>query len=165
MLDMRMPVLSGLVVVHRVRRRSPETRVVVLSMYAEEPFVVEALRLGAQAYVLKESTPDELAHAIREVVAGRRYLDASLRERAIEAYVRNADRGAADAYQTLTLREQEVLYLAAEGLTNAEIADRLVISPRTVETHRANLMRKLGLRNQTDLIRFALRQGILPIEN
>jgi len=110
------------------------------------------------------STVRELLQAVHDVAAGRRYLSPPLSERAIAAYIQKAHTTALDPYETLTTREREVLHLAAEGRTNAEIATALGISPRTVETHRANLMQKLGLRTQTDLIRYALRRGILPIE-
>jgi DNA-binding NarL/FixJ family response regulator len=106
-----------------------------------------------------------LVQAIREVEAGRRYLSPSLSERALEAYilyVEQVKNFSQNPYETLTPREREVLHLAAQGYTNAEIAAQLVISPRTVEVHRANMMRKLGLRTQADLIRFAIQQGILP---
>jgi DNA-binding NarL/FixJ family response regulator len=103
--------------------------------------------------------------AVREVAAGRRYLSAPLSERAIDAYVqRAAEREPLDPYDTLTSREREVLHLAAEGLSNAAIAERLSISPRTVEVHRGSILHKLGLRGQTDLVRYALRRGILPPE-
>jgi len=163
-LDLMMPGLNGLEVTRQVSQRSPRTHVVILSMHPNEAYVLEALRAGAAAYVLKESTSAELVHAIREAVAGRRYLSPPLSERAIEVYMQKAESAALDPYETLTAREREVLHLAAEGHTNAEIADRLFISRRTVETHRANLMRKLGLRTQTDLISYALRRGILPME-
>jgi len=163
-LDLMMPGLNGLEVTRQVSRRSPRTCVVILSMYANEAYVLEALRAGAAAYVLKESTSAELVRAIREAVAGRRYLSPPLSERAIESYMQKAESAELDPYETLTAREREVLHLVAEGHTNAEIAGRLFISRRTVETHRTNLMRKLGLRTQTDLIRYALRRGILPME-
>jgi len=163
-LDLMMPGLNGLEVARQVSQRSPQTRVVILSMYDNEAYVLEALRAGAAAYVLKESTSAELVRAIREAVAGRRYLSPPLSERAIEIYIQKAESAALDPYETLTAREREVLHLVAEGHTNAEIAARLFVSPRTVETHRANLMRKLGLHTQTDLIRYALRRGILPME-
>lgn len=163
-LDLMMPGLNGLEVTRQVSRRSPQTHVVILSMHANEAHVLEALRSGAEAYVLKESTSAELVHAVREAVAGRRYLSPPLSERAIEVYMQKAESIALDPYETLTAREREVLYLVAEGHTNTEIADRLFISRRTVETHRAKLMRKLGLRTQTDLISYALRRGILPME-
>ncbi len=164
-LDLMMPGLNGLEVARQSSHRSPRTNVVILSMYNNEAYVLEALRAGAKAYVLKASTSDELVRAIREVVAGRRYLSPPLSERAIQAYSQKAESAAVDAYETLTTREREILQLAAEGCTNAEIATRLSISPRTAETHRANLMRKLGLHSHTDLIRYALRRGILAIDN
>ena len=163
-LDLMMPGLNGLEVTRQVSQRSPQTRVVILSMHANEAHVLEALRAGAAAYVLKESTSAELVRAVHEAVAGRRYLSPPLSERAIEVYLQKAKPAALDPYETLTTREREVLHLVAEGHTNAEIAERLFISRRTVETHRANLMRKLGLRTQTDLIRYALRRGILLME-
>jgi len=162
-LDLMMPGLNGLEVARQVSQRSPQTRVVILSMYDNEAYVLEALRAGAAAYVPKESTSAELVRAIREAVAGRRYLSPPLSERAIEIYMQRAESAALDPYETLTAREREVLHLVAEGHTNAEIAARLFVSPRTIETHRANLMRKLGLHTQTDLIRYALRRGILPM--
>lgn len=163
-LDLMMPGLNGLAVTRQVSQRSLRTHVVILSMHPNEAYVLEALRAGAAAYVLKESTSAELVRAVREAVAGRRYLSSPLSERAIEAYMQKAESAALDPYETLTAREREVLHLVAEGHANAEIADRLFISRRTVETHRANLMRKLGLRTQTDLIRYALQRGILPME-
>jgi two-component system response regulator NreC len=163
-LDLMMPSLNGLEVTRQVSQRSPQTHVVILSMHANEAHVLEALRAGAAAYVLKESTSAELVRAVHEAVAGRRYLSPPLSERAIEVYLQKAKPAALDPYETLTAREREVLHLVAEGHTNAEIADRLFISRRTVETHRANLMRKLSLRTPTDLISYALRRGILPME-
>ena len=163
-LDLMMPGLNGLEVARQVSQRSPRTRIVILSMHSNEAYVLEALRNGATGYVLKDSSAADLVRAVREVTAGRRYLSPPLSERAIEAYTQKAKVAALDLCDTLTTREREVLHLAAEGHTNREIADRLHISPRTVEVHRANMMHKLGLRTQTDLIRYALRRGILPME-
>ncbi|OGG51255.1 MAG: DNA-binding response regulator [Candidatus Handelsmanbacteria bacterium RIFCSPLOWO2_12_FULL_64_10] len=163
-LDLMMPGLSGLEVMSRVGLQAPETRVVVLSSYDREDYVLGALRSGARGYVLKDSCVVELVRAVREVAAGRRYLSPSLSQRAIDAYVQKAGAAAPDAYETLTDREREVLHLAAEGHANAVIASRLSLSSRTVEAHRASLMRKLGLQTQTDLVRYALRRGILPME-
>jgi len=118
-LDLMMPGLNGLEVTRQVSQRSPQTRVVILSMHANEAHVLEALRAGAVAYVLKESTSAELVRAVREAVAGRRYLSPPLSERAIEAYMQKAESVALDPYETLTAREREVLYLVAEGHTNA----------------------------------------------
>jgi DNA-binding NarL/FixJ family response regulator len=161
-LDLMMPGLNGLEVTRQVHRQCPKTKIVVLSMHASEPHVLEALRNGASGYVLKDATPTEVIHALREVTAGRRYLSGPLSERAIAAYAEKAHQISLDPYDILTAREREVLQLSAEGHNLSEIATRLGISPRTAETHRANLMRKLALRTQTDLIRFAVRRGILP---
>lgn len=163
-IDVMMPGLNGLQVAFQVSQRAPETRVIMLSIYANEGYVLEALRNGASGYVLKDASPADLIHAVREVVAGRRYLSPPLSDRVIDAYVRRSEATPLDLYDTLTPREREVLHLAAEGETNAAMAARLGISPRTVETHRTHLMRKLGLRSQTDLIRYALERRIIPIE-
>jgi DNA-binding NarL/FixJ family response regulator len=163
-LDLLMPGLGGLDVAREVARRSPKTRIVVLSMHSSEAFVLRALRNGASAYVLKDSSTTELVRAVRQVQAGRRYLSSRLSERAIEAYVNRADGGAVDIYETLTPREREVLHLAAEGLSNPAIGERLGISPRTAEAHRAHVMEKLGLRNRTELIAYALRRGLIPAD-
>lgn len=164
-LDLMMPSLNGLEVTRQVSERSPHTRVVILSMHADEAYVLEALRNGAVGYVLKDASASGLVRAVREVDAGRRYLSPPLSERAIETYVRKAKDAPIDRYDTLTTREREVLQLVAEGHTNAEIADRLSISVRTAETHRANMMDKLDLHSHTALIRYALRRGVIPMED
>jgi len=161
--DMMMPSVNGLEVTRQVEQQVPVTRVVILSMYADESYIVHALRYGAAAYVLKNSRKDCLLSGIRAVVAGRRYLSPPLSEQAIEAYLKKGSAAGLDPYESLTRREREVLQLVAQGCTNTETAARLFISPRTVETHRANLMRKLRLRTHTDLIRYALRHGLLSV--
>jgi len=162
-LDLMMPGLNGLEITRQVRKRCPQTRVVILSMHADEAYVLEALRNGAAGYVLKEASIPEVAQAVREVSAGRRYLSQPLSERAIESYAEKAQAAPLDLYETLTSREREVLQLCAEGYSSTEMAARLGISPRTADTHRANLMRKLGLQRQNDLVRYAVRRGILPL--
>jgi DNA-binding NarL/FixJ family response regulator len=163
--DLMMPGLNGLQVVRQISQRAEGTRTVVLSMHANEAYVLEALRNGASGYVLKDASAADLVRAVREVSAGRRYLSPPLSEPAIDAYIQKARKAdTLDLYETLTNREREVLQLTAEGHTIAEIASRLFISPRTVETHRANLMHKLGLHSQADVIRYALKRGILPID-
>lgn len=162
-LDLMMPGLNGLEITRQVRLRCPQTRVVILSMHADESYVMEALRNGAAGYVLKEASTTEVAQAVREVAAGRRYLSQPLSERAIEVYAEKAQSAPLDLYDTLTTREREVLQLCVEGCSSTEMATRLGISPRTADTHRANLMRKLGLQNQTALVRYAFRRGILPL--
>ena len=159
-LDLSLPRLHGLEALRQVRTGSPHTKVIVLSMHHDEPYVIEALRAGAMAYILKGSESTEIAHAALEVIAGRRYLSAPLSERAIAALTsRTADQS--DPLATLTPREREVLLLAAEGVGTTEMAERLFISPRTAETHRTNLMQKLGLQSQTDLVRFAIRKNLI----
>jgi DNA-binding NarL/FixJ family response regulator len=164
-LDLMMPGLSGLEVTRRICQRPHHTQVVILSMHANEAYVLEALRNGASGYVLKDNSAADLVRAVREVVQGQRYLSPPLSARAIEVYVQKAEDVSLDAYETLTNRQREVLHPAAEGCTNHEIAERISISVRTVETHRARMMHKLNLRAQTDLIRYALRRGIIPLEN
>jgi two-component system response regulator NreC len=164
LVDLMMPGMNGLEVARQVTTRSPGTRIVLLSMHAAEGYVMEALRSGAAGYVLKDASADELVQAIRAVVSGRRYLSPVLSERAVDTYVQKATEAGPATHEMLTGREREVLQLVAEGHTSSEIGARLGLSPRTVETHRASLMRKLGLRTQTDLIRYALRHAILPGE-
>jgi len=159
--DLMMPGVTGLEVVQQTRKSSPLTRVIVLSMHSDEGYVLQALKCGAMGYVLKEANPCDLILAVREVVAGRRFLSAPLSERAIEVYIRRGQEAGEDPYELLTKREREVLQLAAQGLTNNGIAAALFISPRTVEIHRANMMHKLGLHHQADLVRYAMRRGIL----
>jgi two-component system response regulator NreC len=161
--DLMMPGINGLEVARRVRQQTPATQVVILSMYSDEAYVLEALRSGAIAYVLKGSNATCLLQAVREANAGQRYLSPPFSQRAIEGYLVKALEVPMDPYETLTPREREVLHLSVRGQTNSEIATSLFISPRTVETHRANLMHKLNVRTQADLIRYALRRGILPM--
>lgn len=160
-LDLMIPRLHGLEVARQVKRDYPGTKILILSMHADEPYVMEALRNGAIGYVLKDGSADELVQAIRSAAAGRRYLSPVLAERAITGYMEHPGETKLDVYDTLTSRERLVLQLAAEGFTSPEVAKKLFISPRTAETHRANLMRKLGLTSQTDLVRFAIRKGII----
>ena len=160
-LDLMIPRLHGLEVIRRIRSEHAATRVIVLSMHSDEPYVVEALRSGALGYVLKDCTASNLAEAISSVAAGKRYLSPVLAERAMEAFFQNPAQPGLDPYDTLTGRERLVLQLAAEGLNNPDIAKKLFISPRTAESHRANLMRKLSLRSQTDLVRYAIRKKII----
>jgi DNA-binding NarL/FixJ family response regulator len=160
-LDLMMPGVNGLEVTRQIRQHLPNIRIVILSMHSKEAYVLEAMKYGADAYVLKDSQAVELVKAVQEVIDGRRYLSPPLSERAIEAYIQKTHTNSLDIYQTLTGREREVVQLAAEGNSNAEIGTRLGISPRTVEIHRSNMMRKLNLSSQTDLIRFALQRGII----
>ena len=162
--DVLMPGLNGLEVAREVAG-GRKTRVIVLSMHADASYVERALRYGASGYVLKDSTATELVQAVRKTAAGRRYLSPALSRAVAESDARRAREGAADdPYDLLTSRERSVLQLTVEGLTAAAIGERLFIGKRTVETHRVNLMQKLGLRTQSELIRYAVRLGILRID-
>lgn len=163
--DLMMPGLNGLDITRQIQQRSFHTRVVILSMYANEAYVLEALQIGAIGYVLKDSSAADLVKAIREATAGRRYLSPPLSEQALESYRQKSQDAKRDAYETLTPREREVLHLVAEGYTNTEIAERLSLSSRTIETHRRNLMQKLKLHSSAELIRYAIQRGILPLED
>lgn len=160
-LDVMMPRLNGLEAVRQIRQLFLTMKIILLSMHANESYVLEALRNGANGYVLKQSDVTEMTQAVRSVLSGQTYLSPPLSERAIEAYRAKAEATPLDAYETLTTREREVLQLAAEGRTAAEIAQALSISRRTAEVYRGSLMRKLGLHTQTDLVRYAIRRGIL----
>jgi len=163
--DIMMPGLNGLEVLRQVRDRSPATCCVVLSMQSADAYVVEALKAGALGYVLKETGPSELVNAVQQVIEGKRYLSPRLSERLIDVLLQKTEEVTRDPYETLTNREREILQMAAEGLTSSAIAKRLSISPRTAELHRGRMMDKLGLNNQTELIRYALRRGILPMDS
>lgn len=163
--DLMMPGFGGLEVVRQVRLSAPQTRIVILSMHSDESYVREALRAGATAYVLKESLATDFVYALQQAAIGRRYLSPPLSERALDAYAHQASATALDLYETLTAREREILYMAAQGLTSAEIAERLIIGVRTVDTHRASMMRKLGLHTPLDLIRYAVRRGIVTLDS
>lgn len=161
-LDLVMPGMSGLDVLKALAARRLRTRVVVLSIVASEAAAAEALENGASAYVVKDAAGSEVLEAVRAAASGRRFLSTPFSESGLRAYAaRSAAAAKADPYETLSAREREVLHLAVKGLTNSEISARLSISRRTAETHRSNLMRKLGLKGEKDLIRFALRRGLL----
>ena len=160
--DLTLPGLDGLEVTRQIKKRVPRTQVAIFSMHSNEAYVVEAFRNGAMAYVLKASAIEDIVQAIRDMLAGKRFLSPTLRQHQIDAYAR-ADEVINDLYKTLTPREREVLQLVAEGYTSAQIAEKLFISPRTAETHRSNLMAKLGLHVQADLVRYAMQRGLIPL--
>ncbi len=151
--------LNGFDAAKQIAAKSPKTKIVVLSVRTNLQYADTALKSGAFAYLSKRAEPSEILTAIHKAARGERYLAPQV-ENGSESYAPGQAR-MLDPYGSLTTREREVLQLAAQGLTNPKIAERLSISPRTVETHRANLMRKLALANQSDLVRFAIRKGIL----
>jgi DNA-binding NarL/FixJ family response regulator len=153
--------MGGLEVLKSMKDRQLATRVVVLSMHAKETYVAEALGSGALAYVVKDASASDVLQAVRSAAEGRRFLSPPLSEAAIDAFRQR--NGSPGDDTPLTTRERQVLKLAAQGRTNQQIADELNISRRTAETHRANLMRKLGLKGQQELIRYALRHGLVEL--
>lgn len=163
-LDLMMPGLNGIEVARQLSKQNLQTKIVILSMYDDEGFVLEALSHGVSGYVLKDTGSADLIMAVREVFRGHRYLSPSLSDRAIEIYEQMNRAQTTDKYETLTTREREVFHLSAEGFTNHEIAERLGISVRTAETHRSKLMHKLGVHSQADLTRYAIRRGIIAVE-
>lgn len=165
LLDLMMKGISGIEVARQLTKSSPTTAVIIFSVLGSEQHVTEALRSGAKGYILKESPSEELIQAVRQVAAGHRYLSPLLLDRTIDVFVQMVDTSTVDPLGNLTPREREVLGLSVQGNTSAEIAKQLYVSRRTVEAQRASAMRKLGLRNQHELIAYAIQKGILATES
>jgi DNA-binding NarL/FixJ family response regulator len=163
--DLTMPRLNGVEAIRQIKRDAPEVEVVVLSVHDSEPYVVQALRAGAAGYVLKRNAATELVAAIRAAQDGQAYLHPSIARRVIDDYVsriRAAEDVPSEPHERLlTPREREVLQLAAEGHSTRAIAGLLCLSTKTVEHHRASLMTKLGLHGQTELVKYAIRAGLV----
>lgn len=162
--DLMMPNLNGLEVIQTVQHRLPRTRMIVLSMQRADPYVVEAFKAGATGYVLKDGAPGEVVHAIHEALRDTKYLSPGLSERLRGSAFEEVQDLSPDAYASLTERERQVFQMAAEGKTSSEIAHTLCISPRTAEVHRGRVMDKLGVHNQTELVKYAIQRGILSID-
>jgi two-component system, NarL family, response regulator NreC len=162
--DMLMPTLNGMEVTYQIRQRLPGTHVIVLSMHDDESYVMNALKNGANGYVMKDSSAADLVQAVRAVAAGRRFLSPSLNERAIQAYINQGLTQGEDTphpHSRLTNREREILHLTLKSLSAAEIGRQLSISVRTVETHRAHLLHKLGLRSVDELPEYARKHKLI----
>ena len=161
-LDIGMPLLNGIEATRQIIRRAPTVRILILSMHSDQAYVTQAVQAGARGYLLKESAGSELIAAIAAVVAGKSFFSPAVAQVVFDDYVRSlTERGITDRYDALSEREREVLQLVAEGKSSKEIADVLLISPATVETHRAHLLQKLGLRNTAEVVRYAARRGIV----
>ena len=158
-MDISMPKLNGLKATEKIREVCPQVKVLTLSRHADDGYIGELLGAGACAYVLKQSAPSELIHAIRAVAAGGKYIDPKLAAKVMSTYSDRAPRG--EAKGSLTGRESEVLRLIALGYSNKEIAARISLSIKTVEVHKANAMRRLNLTSRIDLVRYAIFQGWL----
>ena len=161
-IDVAMPLLNGIDATQQIVRRTPETRVLMLSMHAEEAYVMRALQAGATGYIVKDSAGKELLKAVEAVAAGRRYFSPAI-EKLVqdENGTRAGASGFADRYETLSTREREIFQLIAEARSNKEVAALLDISPATVETHRARILQKLDVHNIAEVVLYAVRRGII----
>ncbi|MHC4985427.1 MAG: response regulator [Planctomycetota bacterium] len=157
-LDIMMPGLNGLDVCRELTKKSKGLAVLILSMYEDEQFIARALEYGASGYLLKESAAQQLAEAIRAVSRGELFLGPGIPRTVLEYMSDNQD-----PYETLTTRERQVLQCVAEGKTNRQIAEQLGLAVKTVDTHRMRLMRKLNIHDQTNLVKFAVRRGLVSL--
>lgn len=161
-MDIGMPNLNGIEAARQITASRPGTAVVILSMHADEGYVLRALKAGARAYLLKDSATTDLVQAIRAVVEGKSFFSPAVSKVLLQDYMRKLQRsGAEDSYDLLSPREREVLQLVAEGQSNKEVANLLNLSTYTVETHRAKIMQKLNLKGVPELILYAVRKGII----
>lgn len=165
LLDIAMPRLSGLEVAQMVKTASPETKVVILSMYEKEAYACQALEAGALGYILKGGPSDEITAAIRAVYKGQYYLSPSITSSVVYTYLNSSRKETTgEGYQGLSERERQVFMLLVEGNSTASISDILCISPKTVEKHRANITDKLGFSNPVEMLRYAIRIGLVDPE-
>lgn len=161
-LDIGMPKLNGIEVAARSQKLDRPPGVIILSMHADESYIIRALAAGARAYLLKDATDEDLLPAVRAVGAGKPFFSPTVTAVLVEDYVRALQkRGLSDSYHLLTDREREVLHLLAEGRSNKEVATLLDLGLSTVETHRANLMQKLNLHNTAEIVLYAVRKGLI----
>jgi len=162
LMDLSMPRMSGMDAISEIKKRYPETKIIALTVHKTEEYLLTTLQAGVDGYVLKDATHDELVLAIHNVMAGKRYLSPGISERVIEGYLEGKeDSQSVSSWQKLSQREREVLKLIAEGYKNKEIAEDLCISLKTVEKHRANLMKKLDLHNAAVLTVYAVERGLV----
>jgi DNA-binding NarL/FixJ family response regulator len=167
LVDLSMPGKNGLQVIRELKEILPETSFIVVSMHSETDYVVEAFRAGATGYLIKESAAGQLIKGLDTVALGNPFLDDALSQEVVFKLLEGKHEKANnknDPYSSLTTREQEVMYMLADGLTSKDMAKKLYISPKTVENHRTNLMKKLGLSNTVELVRYAVRLGLIDLE-
>jgi DNA-binding NarL/FixJ family response regulator len=157
-LDVSMPRKTGLQSAREIRAHCPDTRVLLLSMHDDERYVFDAIKAGASGYVLKRQADSELIEAVRAVAGGGRFLSATVDASAMQEWI---ERGDDEPHDPLTPRELDVVKLIAEAYTNRQIAEILTVSEKTVESHRANVLGKLGMRDRVELVRYAIRRGLI----
>jgi two-component system, NarL family, response regulator NreC len=161
-MDIAMPQLNGIDAAAQILHHDPDTKIIILSMYADEEFIVRALSAGVKGYLLKDSVQSDLVRAVRAVATGRAFFSPTIAQTLAEDYVRQVQsKGLEDSYELLTDREREILQLVAEGKSNKEVAGLLNVSPYTVETHRLHLMQKLNLHNTAEIVLYAVRKKIV----
>src|SRR5690242_8874685 len=162
LMDITMPDINGIEATKQIKKLLPDTRVLVLTMHEHDEYVFQALRAGASGYMLKEAAATDLITALRVIQSGQFYLSPTAQSVMVGDYLQRVRAGEEkDSYSSLTEREREILKLVAEGYTNNQIAERLVISPKTVDTHRTHIMDKLNLHSRAELVKYAMRRGLL----
>jgi DNA-binding NarL/FixJ family response regulator len=162
--DIQMPMLNGIDASAQIVKDNPATAVIILSMYSDESYILRALNAGAKGYLLKDSVETDILNAVSAVMKGKPFFSPAITETLLEDYIRLMNqRGIQDSYNLLTEREKEVLQLLAQGKTNKEVAALLDLSTYTVDSHRANLMQKLSLRNTAEIVLYAVRKNLIPL--
>ncbi|MBS1251543.1 MAG: Oxygen regulatory protein NreC [Anaerolineales bacterium] len=165
LMDIAMPDMTGIEATRRIKEKYSDIVVLALTMHEDDQYFFEMLNAGASGYVPKRAAPDELLTAIRTVSRGEVFLYPSLATRLVKDYLQRVEEGDQPVvYDDLTPREREVLILIAEGLTNPEIGEKLVISPKTVDSHRENIMRKLNMHSRIDLVKYAIKKGLIELD-
>ena len=164
LMDISMPELNGIEATRRIVEDGLPCKVIILSMHSDRRYILEALRVGAKGYMLKDSAPEELLSAIRRVMNNQFYLSEKINEQVIADYIQHTEPDKASPYSLISAREREVLQLLAEGKSTKQIADLLFVSTKTVETHRLHIMEKLNIHTVAELTRFAIREGLSPLE-
>ncbi|HEV2661488.1 MAG TPA: response regulator transcription factor [Ktedonobacteraceae bacterium] len=162
LMDITMPDINGIEATREIKKVAPDVRVLILTMHEHDEYIFQALRAGASGYMLKEAADTELISALHVIRSGQFYLSPMAQSVMVGDYLQRVRTGEEkDSYSSLTEREREILKLVAEGYTNNQIAERLVISPKTVDTHRTHIMDKLNLHSRAELVKYAMRRGLL----
>ncbi len=160
-LDIGMPLLNGIEATRQIARRAPDVRVLILSMHADEAYITQGLQAGATGYLLKDSAGPDLIGAISAVSSGKSFFSPPIAKVVLDDYARRLGEKGQDRYDALSEREREIFQLVAEGHSTKEIAELLSVSPTTVETHRAHILQKLDIHNTAELVRYAVRRGVI----
>jgi DNA-binding NarL/FixJ family response regulator len=167
LVDMSLPDQSGIQLAREIKNASPKTRIMIITMHSKVDYIVKAFQAGATGYVIKESTAERLLQGIDTVLKGEYFMDSSVSHKVVEKLMEFPEKEVkmTDAsYDTLTRREQEIMVLLSQGLSNKQVAEKLFISPKTVENHRSNILRKLNIHSTIELVRYAARLGIIDVD-